>query len=387
MFARNDKISKRQQKRMLVLDVFSLSCLIIPYIAVNSAGAGGIATVLIGTVLAMLYAGILYICARQFIDEKKKRINFMAYSKQNVGSFFAGVIGVLYLVKLFLLLTFSASLFAQVIGKTLLIETSVNVVIAVLLLVSAYGAMHGIEKRARLTEILYILVMVPLILYLILGIPKIEFTNLTTGAVNSNFPKTGIIWGSLFILLTFCALDGIIFTHFHVKYTEEKRYFTPVFVALTILGVADLLIYLVTVGILGVGEAGSKLWSSVTIMQIIEIPGEFVRRQDKIMLAFWMLSIFNILTYCFFYMVQITKDYIGQCFIKDFEKYSKANKYIVLIYGILAFGLASTMTDIEVQFIQFGKYLLCIGVPQSIIIPLILIGVSKIRRGKIADEK
>lgn len=381
MFARNDKISKRQQRRMLVLDIFSLSCLIIPYIAVKSVGIGGVFVIILGSVLAIIYAVILYLYARQFLNNKMERVTFMKYSKQSVGSILTGLVGILYLLKLFFLLTFSASLFAHVIGKTLLINTSVNVVIAILLVVSAYGAMHGIEKRARLTEILYILVMVPLVLYLILGIPKIDITNLTIGIVSDGlFEKSGYLWGSYFILLTFCALDGILFTHFHVQETKGKNYLSPVLWAIAILTVVNILVYLVTVGILGVGEAGSRLWSTITIMQIIEIPGEFVRRQDKIMLAFWMLSIFNILMFCFFYMVHITKDYVEGCFFKQTKLSSSWNRYIALVYGILAFGLAASVTDINLLFQQFGRYLIYIGVPQSIIIPLVLIVINKARR-------
>lgn len=387
MFARNDKISGKQQRRMLVLDIFSLSSLIIPYIAVKSAGIQGVFVVLAGTVLAVLYGGILYFCAKKCVDHKMQRINFMAYSRQTAGSAITSIIGILYLVKLFLMLTFCISLFTQVISTTLLVDTNVNVIAAILLLVSGYGAMHSIEKRARLAEMLYILVMVPLVLYLLLGIPRIDLSNLFTGTeAGQLFAKNGFWWGSYFILLTFSALEGIIFTHFHVRQTKKEKYFLPVLGAIGILGVANLLLYIVTVGMLGTAQTGSRIWSSVTIMQIIEIPGGFVRRQDKIMLAFWMLGMFNILSYCFFYMVQITKDCIGQCLVKGFEEYTAANKYIILVYGILAYGLAVSMNNIQVHFVQFGRYLLYIGLPQSIIIPVFLVIINKIRKGKVINE-
>jgi Spore germination protein. len=390
MFSGNNKISNRQLKKMLILNMLSISSLIIPYIAVNCAGVQGIFLVLIGAAFALLYAMLMCYFVKQFQTN-----TYVNYARRTVGALLTGVIGLLHLLKFFLMLSFAAAIFTNVIGQTLLVDTNTKIILAFLLLISGYGALQGIEKRARLSEILFYIILVPITLYLLLGLAKVDWSNLFIDSrilKNSGIPVFGVqnynlLLGGFFIFLTYSVLEFILFANPYFKNNKDRSMFFSTGEAVFLISLLNILIYVITVGILGTGETGGKLWSAVTIMQIVKFPGGFIQRQDGILLAFWMLSMFSILSSCLYYMARITQDFIQQCMLKRCELYSPINKYLVLLYGILSFGFVISFRDIQTQFLQLGKYLVFIGIPQSIVIPALLICINKIKRRASADEK
>jgi len=140
---------------------------------------------------------------------------------------------------------------------------------------------------------------------------------------------------------------------------------------------------------LGVGETSEKFWSVVTIMQIVELPGGFINRQDGIMLAFWLLSIFSLLSAYMFYLARITSEFLQLCIPNYFKKDNQEtlrqtpiSGYTIIFFGVLAYFTSLLVTNIEEEFVNFGRYFAYIGVPQSILIPFVILLVSKIRYGK-----
>lgn len=420
MFSSNDKISNRQLKRMLILDMFSVSCLIVPYIATKGNQEKGFVLVVLGTILALFYGGIIFLFMRQFnkgkvvVDTRQVQgqgeyplhqresktigISYISYSKRCVGSIITGIFSILYIIKFLILLVFSVNLFTYVIGDTLLADTNPRVILITLLLVAAYGGVQGIEKRARFTELVYYFVLIPIILYLLLGLPRIDISNLVLPAMNENkawhsfFVKgeNNYMWGSYLILLTFSVLDTLLFVIPYVSnnLSKNKKLFRYIVQGILIIGILNLFINIITVGILGVGETREKFWSVITIMQIIELPGGFVKRQDGIMIAFWVLSIFTLLSAYMFYLAHITEEYIQLCILNHFPDRKRRqngihqtpiHSYTIIAYGILVYIASMHITSIEDEFVNFGRYFAYIGIPQSILIPAFILLVSTIR--------
>lgn len=428
MFSSNDKISNRQLKRMLIFDMFSASSLIIPYLAVRGKGEEGFIPIILGTILALVYASIIYFFMKQFnkgeivvdtrqvqgqgeypIHQRESKtisVSYISYGKKTVGGIITGIFCLLYVVKFFVLLVFSVNLFAYVIGDTLLADTNPKLILATLLIVAAYGGAQGIEKRARFTELVYYIVLIPIILYLLLGLPRIDISNLVMPAMNESnigkefFVKGGnnYLWGSYLILLTYSVLETLLFVLPYVSnnLSKNKKLLHYVMQGVLIIGALNLFIYIVTVGVLGVGETSEKFWSVVSIMQIIELPGGFIKRQDGIMLAFWTLSIYTLLSAYMFYLAHITEEYIQLCILNHFpnRKQDKnaihqtpIHSYTIIIYAALVYFASMFITSIEKEFVNFGRYFAYIGIPQSILIPLFILIVSMIRFPKSKQEK
>lgn len=368
MFSENEKISLRQLTRLLVFDLFSISGLIIPRIATATAGKDGLIAIILAILYALIYAWILLSLS------KAAGGNYLDYCKSSLGSILTLVIGLLYMAKLAVCCVFAARLFGEVINETLLEDTDPRIIILTLLVVSAYAASKGFEVRARIAEVLYFAVIVPIFIFLILGLNKIQFSNLMPLFTE----KLGHIFLSGYnVFLTFSVLEVLLFCVPLIKIKKEdikkgKRVLHYVSRAVIIVGILDILLFIVTLGILGNVETKQKLWSMVNMIQVIKLPGGFIQRQDAIVLGIWMLSIFSIISAFFYYM-----SYIGRFIFRITYQ-----NYLLVPFILILFGASVIPIETEQFFYYFEFYMKYIGMPQSILIPVIIVLIGKVRKIK-----
>ncbi|BCN28813.1 GerAB/ArcD/ProY family transporter [Anaeromicropila herbilytica] len=362
----NNKISLKQSRKMLVFDLFSIPGLIVPYLAANTAGRDGILTIIIGTVFAILYA-IIILRLSSCIQG-----GFIEYSQRSVGKILTAFFYLFYLVKLFATLVFSVAFMGSIIRDTFLVDTNFNIIIAILLLTCSYTAFRGVEVRARVIEFLYYIVLVPIIILLLLGIKGIDINNLAPIITSSG---TNIIAGSYYVLLAYSAIDlFIIIPAFLCKPTKAKIKFNW---SIGFIGLFNLLLFCVTVGNLGVVGTTKKLWATVTVMQMIKMPGGMIKRQDGIMLSLWLLAAFTFISMLIFYLSYLTNKVLGR---KDYQ-------YFILPFVVIAFLVTLIKIDITTLFEYYGKYMAYIGFPQSILIPVIIVSIGKLRKIKGVEEE
>ncbi|BCJ99876.1 endospore germination permease [Anaerocolumna chitinilytica] len=366
MFSDNDRISLRQFSRLLVFDLFSISGLIIPNIAAASSGRDGLLAICLGTLYAFIYGYlILSLC-------KQTGGRYLNFCDDTFGRFVTFFVAIPYIIKLFFCLVFSAKLFGQVINQTLLADTDNRIIILFLLVVSAYSASKGMEVRARITEIIYFLVIIPIILFLFLGIRKVDPGNITP-LFTENLKDIGT--GSYLVLLTFSALEMMIFAAPMIHYRKSdlskgKRLYNYAARAIIITGILDILMYIVTMGLLGRKETADKLWSAINIFQMVKIPGGIVQRQDAFILSIWLLSIFTLTAALFYYLTYISGHVL---------KLSSRN-YLLVPFILLAFGVAVIPIDTEQFYYFFKKYMMYIGMPQSLILPFLVACTGKLKK-------
>ena len=255
-----------------------------------------------------------------------------------------------------------------------------------LILISAYSASKGFEVRARITELLYFIVLIPIALFLLIGLKSVDISNILPLFTEAN---TSIIYGGYAIFITFSTLEFMIFSmHFikndavkskpEHKYNDKQEKTLKIFKninlnyilnALVIAGIIDILLYLVTVGILGINDTKQKLWSTINMIQIVDIPGGFLQRHDALIISIWMLSIFTLTSGFFYYLLIISKQILRL----------RSQNYMILPYIILIFAACIIPIDTEVYFRYFEKYMMIIGIPGSIILPLLVLIIGKVR--------
>ncbi len=363
-FTNNSKISTDQLKKILVFDILSVSILLIPNLAIQGAGKDGLLALVLGTAGAVAYALLLLFLSNRLTTD------YMSQCQESLGKVGTFLMGSCYVIKFFFSCVFLLTLFTNIIHETILPNTNHKIILLFLFLVSIYYGAKQFEVRARLVELLYFIILVPLFLLFALGIYKINPTNLTPLATTGAVPlfKTGY-----FILLTYSALEMLLFTAPSVSDREDKSVKRrKVITAILTCGIFNLLIFLVVVGLLGPYGTTRKIWSTISVMQMIEIPGGFVHRQDAIMLALWMCGIFTILSTMIYYLCFITKSMI-RC---------RRQKYILWFYTVILFLCTMKPLPLETLYTYYGKYLAFIGFPQSILLPIFLILISSVKKKK-----
>lgn len=358
----NCKISDRQLKKMLLFDIISISILIIPSIAVRGAGKDGLLAIIAAGAAAVCYGLLMLGFCRQI------KTDYLSYSKKALGKFFFFLFGLLYLVKFFCCAVFVLSLFTTVIHETLLNNTDNRTILFWLLLVSVFYASKMMEVRARMAELLYYPILLPLLLLFFLGFFKINPANLLPLAITRTVP---VLTTGYAVLLTFSAVELILFATPSVSGADENSKFRrKVIQAILLASVFNLVVFIIVTGLLGVSGASARLWSTISVLQMIEIPGGFVHRQDALMLSLWLSSIFTITSTLIYYLCQITKAMTG----------ITKQRYIMGGYAAVLFYIAMRPLNLEALFCYFGKYIAFIGFPQSFLLPLLVIMAGKIRK-------
>lgn len=371
MFSSNEIISSTQIKKLLIFDMISISIILLPGTAAAGAGRDGLTAIVLGSLAALGYS-LFFLYASSKVNGE-----YMEFSTKTTGKLITFIFGAFYIIKILFSCWFTLMLFAKVITDTLLPDTNAKIIIFTLILVSVYAAARGIEVRARITEILFYIVIIPLILLFIFGFKRIELTNL--------FPlftegSSEILSTSYSVLLTYSAVEILMFAApaLTKQETKSKRY-KSVIQAIFITAAINLILFILVLGLLGPVGAGHQFKSSIMIMQLIQIPGGIVQRLDAVMLTIWMLSIFTILSAYFYYLSKITNSLIRL----------KSQNYHLIFFGVLLLLLNFIQIPIESLFYYYEKYMAYIGLPGSICIPLIIIIVSKIksRKGEAYEKK
>lgn len=362
MFPKNFRISSSQFRKMLVLDIVSISIMVVPQISSLGAGKDGIFAIIFGAFLALIYSLLMWYLT------KRANGNYITYSKETVGSFITFVFGILYIVKFFILCIFVFNLFTDIIKGTLLPNTNHKIVLLFLILVTLYLASKEVEVRARLTEFLYLIILLPVVLLLLFGIPKLYIPNLLPVLTSdlTSIAKTGFS-----VFLTYSAAEFILFELALVN-REDKNNKKDIIHAIVVSTIINLIFFIMVVGLLGIYSTNQTTWSTIVVMQLLEVPGGFIQRLDAVILAFWMLSIFFISSSLLYHMSNIAQHITN----------SKKRTYYLIAFAILIFLACMKPVKLEIVLSYLNKYLIYIGVPQSLLMPLIVFGVDKLRSRK-----
>lgn len=365
MYSENEKISLRQLKRLLVFDFFGIISLIVPYIIVNTAGFDGLLAIFIGGVFAVIYLLIIMFFIKN-INE-----SYLTFSKHCVGTILTFIISALYIIKYLFSIVLLTKIFSEVVNRTLLINYSRLLIIVPMIMVAGYIAYKGCEVRARVAEVLYFIVLIPIFFFLIMGVKNIDLANLTP-IFSQRIDFT--LKGAFSFFLLFNTLEMLLFLKPLVRVDKKNGLVEKSILSYSIQSVAIVIViamffFALTVGLVGEEAAGASMWSSVFVFQFARIPGSFLNRQDSLLLAFWLLTIFSAVSGFLYYLCYI---------LKDMYRIKSKNSLmpLVMIFVIL---LSAVPIDLEDYFATYMKYLTYLGVPQSIIIPLILIIISRLR--------
>lgn len=298
MFADNWKISLRQVRRLLILDIFGLSSMMLPGILSSLTGADGVFCLLLGMAGGMLLVWLMGKNIQNMEDcglfgkegSKNMGKDYYQYMKETVGQLVADIFMVFYFLYFVSLCGFVLYQATALVLTWLLPEGSYFWVSILLLLLAAYGTMRGIEGRARVYEIIFWFLGVPLLVMLCLALREVR-TDYWTPVMYSGgweFFAGGI--GYLVFLLPLTAI--LFLKPFCQNPGKLASCAGRVLLGVTAL---DVVIYLILLGVFGQNTMGVLKRPVITLMSMINIPGGFFTRQDVIMVSVWFFALFALM--------------------------------------------------------------------------------------------
>ncbi len=300
MFSSNHKVSLRQLQVLLVLYVFGTGVITLPKVAAIFANQDGWIAVLVSTALAAVSAYLITAVVTKFCGD-----SFMNYCAKALTKPLGFLVGLLFLGKLVVSVSLELSLFSEIINETMLDKTPPFITSAALLIVCAYTAQKGYETRARIAEVLILILFIPFLLVFLMSLIKLDYTNLMP--VLSTPPKK-ILLGGANLVVAFSGLELFLFAGPFIRKNRVDSFRGEAFKVVIFIGGLLTLITAVAIAKFGPLDIKWQKWPVLKMMDLIEFA--LIDRQTALIISFWIGSVFAIINASLFFSGLLLKDII-----------------------------------------------------------------------------
>ncbi len=360
MFSNNKKISGRQAFRLLTYDFMGPGTLLVPTVLSGLAGRDGIFSIFAGLAAALLY---LWLLGRVMKDMD---VEYPLYLERKLGKLCGRFVLGGYLLYFTLLAGYTAYLFSGIVLKNLLREESFFLVLALILLLTAYGIRGGIESRARVYEILFWFLMIPLILMLLSAAGDVRtdyWFPVFTAASGNVFSGGYYVFQSLSLVFLVLFLKSFVGKRGTLVAAGRK--------ALLFTGGVHVALYLVLLGVFGAAALGEMDFAAITLMSTVKISGGFIKRADAFMFGIWFFTLYALLGSTTFYGSSVLFYLAGG---RDREHTGKQPGERIAAAAVL---VAAAVLAVAFYWNQdaagcFQRFLWYAGTPFLVLVPLVL---------------
>ena len=358
MFSENNQISGRQVFRLLTYDFLGMGTLLLPTMLADTAGRDGIFCILAGILSTFLYLKLL----RYLL--KGMKTSYPDFLKQKCGKVCGYVLWGGYFLYFILMASYTAYLFSTLMLNGLVENVSFYLVLLLILLLAFYGMAGGIEGRARVYEILFWFLMIPLFLMLFAACREVK-----PAYWSPVFVADGkeMLNGSYYVFFCYSMVSIVLFLKEYVA--DRKKCVGAAEKAVWFSGGVFAALYLILIGLFGVEALAQMKFPAVTMMSRVQVTGGFLKRTDAFMFSIWFFTLYAMLNSMVFYSGNLAEKVIRDCG-GYLEGKKRMLPYLILL--LLVYGVAVLFYRNQ-QFLDCVTFLLWkIGTPFVVGVPVLL---------------
>lgn len=358
MFSENNQISGRQVFRLLTYDFLGMGTLLLPTMLADTAGRDGIFCILTGILSTFLYLKLL----RYLL--KGMKTSYPDFLKQKCGKICGYVLWGGYFLYFILMASYTAYLFSTLMLNGLVENVSFYLVLLLILLLAFYGMAGGIEGRARVYEILFWFLMIPLFLMLFAACREVK-----PAYWSPVFVADGkeMLNGSYYVFFCYSMVSIVLFLKEYVS--DDKKHISAAEKAVGFSGGVFAALYLILIGLFGVEALAQMKFPAVTMMSRVQVTGGFLKRTDAFMFSIWFFTLYAMLNSMVFYSGNLAAKVIRDCG-GYLEGKKRMLPYLILL--LLVYGVAVLFYRNQ-QFLDRVTFLLWrIGTPFVVGVPVLL---------------
>ena len=391
-FAQNESISPRQLYRLYVFNLLGVGTLVLPN-NLAKLGKYGFISIALGVFMAWLFMWIV-----SDVRERRKTIYDRSFDKTKYAKMliYDLIIAIYELSQA----AFLAWIFVKLIRDSLIPDESFTVVLLVIMAVCTYALSGGVECRARVYEVVFFFVLIPLAAMLLFALSDVRLDYLMIkDRVGVDFGIADIFAGAYYVFAASISVFNILFVRersvSQIRWSVSKA-------ILTYAGILFLL-YAVLLGSFGKYSLSEIEFPAVVLMSDVQIKGSFFKRADALMLSVWFFTLFSVLNMSLYYAVlrceNFAKNTTKVIFTFNKSKHSCKNKQLncdrqkshdegnsSMRSWCIIFAIAVTVTlayilesgdEIVKKYLGF---LMCIAIPVIVVltIGLMLTGCSAV---------
>ena len=358
MFSENNQISGRQVFRLLTYDFLGMGTLLLPTMLADTAGRDGIFCILAGILSTFLYLKLL----RYLL--KGMKTSYPDFLKQKCGKICGYVLWGGYFLYFILMASYTAYLFSTLMLNGLVENVSFYLVLLLILLLAFYGMAGGIEGRARVYEMLFWFLMIPLFLMLFAACREVK-----PAYWSPVFVADGkeMLNGSYYVFFCYSMVSIVLFLKEYVA--DRKKCVGAAEKAVWFSGGVFAALYLILIGLFGVEALAQMKFPAVTMMSRVQVTGGFLKRTDAFMFSIWFFTLYAMLNSMVFYSGNLAEKVIRDCG-GYLEGKKRMLPYLILL--LLVYGVAVLFYRNQ-QFLDRVTFLLWrIGTPFVVGVPVLL---------------
>ena len=358
MFSENNQISGRQVFRLLTYDFLGMGTLLLPTMLADTAGRDGIFCILAGILSTFLYLKLL----RYLL--KGMKTSYPDFLKQNCGKICGYVLWGGYFLYFILMASYTAYLFSTLMLNGLVENVSFYLVLLLILLLAFYGMAGGIEGRARVYEILFWFLMIPLFLMLFAACREVK-----PAYWSPVFMADGkeVLSGSYYVLFCYSMVSIVLFLKEYVA--DRKKCVGAAEKAVWFSGGVFIALYLILIGLFGVEALAQMKFPAVTMMSRVQVTGGFLKRTDAFMFSIWFFTLYAMLNSMVFYSGNLAEKVIRDCggYLEGKKRMLPYLILLLLVYGVAVLFYRNQQILDSVTFLLWK-----IGTPFVVCVPVLL---------------
>ena len=358
MFSENNQISGRQVFRLLTYDFLGMGTLLLPTMLADTAGRDGIFCILAGILSTFLYLKLL----RYLL--KSMKTSYPDFLKQKCGKICGYVLWGGYFLYFILMASYTAYLFSTLMLNGLVENVSFYLVLLLILLLAFYGMAGGIEGRARVYEILFWFLMIPLFLMLFAACREVKPVYWSPVFVADG---KEVLSGSYYVLFCYSMVSIVLFLKEYVA--DRKKCVGAAEKAVWFSGGVFAALYLILIGLFGVEALAQMKFPAVTMMSRVQVTGGFLKRTDAFMFSIWFFTLYAMLNSMVFYSGNLAEKVIRDCggYLEGKKRMLPYLILLLLVYGVTVLFYRNQ------QFLDCVTFLLWkIGTPFVVGVPVLL---------------
>lgn len=358
MFSENNQISGRQVFRLLTYDFLGMGTLLLPTMLVDTVGRDGIFCILAGILATFLYLKLL----RYLL--KGMKTSYPDFLKQKCGKICGYVLWGGYFLYFILMASYTAYLFSTLMLNGLVENVSFYLVLLLILLLAFYGMAGGIEGRARVYEILFWFLMIPLFLMLFAAYREVK-----PAYWSPVFVADGkeVLSGSYYVLFCYSMVSIVLFLKEYVA--DRKKCVGAAEKAVWFSGGVFAVLYLILLGLFGAEALAQMKFPAVTMMSRVQITGGFLKRTDAFMFSIWFFTLYAMLNSMVFYSGNLAAKVIRDCggYLEGKKRMLPYLILLLLVYGVAVLFYRNQQILDSVTFLLWK-----IGTPFVVGVPVLL---------------
>lgn len=358
MFSENNQISGRQVFRLLTYDFLGMGTLLLPTMLADTAGRDGIFCILAGILSTFLYLKLL----RYLL--KGMKTSYPDFLKQKCGKVCGYVLWGGYFLYFILMASYTAYLFSTLMLSGLVENISFYLVLLLILLLAFYGMAGGIEGRARVYEMLFWFLMIPLFLMLFAACREVKPVYWSPVFVADG---KKVLSGSYYVLFCYSMVSIVLFLKEYVA--DRRKCVGAAEKAVWFSGGVFAVLYLILIGLFGAEALAQMKFPAVTMMSRVQITGGFLKRTDAFMFSIWFFTLYAMLNSMVFYSGNLAAKVIRDCggYLEGKKRMLPYLILLLLVYGVTVLFYRNQ------QFLDCVTFLLWkIGTPFVVGVPVLL---------------